>query len=167
MRFEVGSDMGRDGKGDGNREPIADELQEEIARRVLVDGEPQKAVLADMQARGVKVSRTTVSRICQRVKDRATLPRKPEPALPPTVHQDPETGIEVELTEDLILRDMSRDMWREYKRAGLRDKVQIAKVLPALAVARLRLREPPPQRPGDAAQSQQEPPPPAEFVSFN
>lgn len=163
----MGSDMGRDGKGDGNREPIADELQEEIARRVLVDGEPQKAVLADMQARGVKVSRTTVSRICQRVKDRATGPRpKPEPAIPPTVHQDPKTGIEVELSEDLILRDMGRDLWREYKRADVRDKVQIAKALPAVALARLRLREPAPQRPGDSVQPQ-EPPPPVEFVRFN
>lgn len=162
----MGSGMGGDGKAHGNREPIEAELQEEIARRVLVDGEPQKSVLADMQARGVKVSRTTVSRICQRVKDRATVPKKPEPALPPTLHQDPETGIEVELTEDLILRDISRDLWREYKRAEVRDKVQIAKALPAVALARLRLREPAPQRPGDSVQSQQEPPP-AEFVRFN
>lgn len=145
---------------DETRKPLPDDLQQEIAHRVLVNGEQQKHVLADMQRRGVVVSRATISRICQRVKARAT-------AIPPTVHTDPKTGIEVEQSEDSILQDVGRDLWREYRTADLRDKIQIAKVLPGVALARLKLREPPP-KPGDPGQPQPpEPPQPTECVRFN
>lgn len=143
------------------RRPLPDDLQREIAHRVLVNGEQQKHVLADMQRRGVVVSRATISRICQRVEARAT-------AIPPTVHTDPKTGIEVEQSEDSILQDMGRDLWREYRTADLRDKIQIAKVLPGVALARLKLREPPPPKPGEPGQPQPpEPPQPTECVRFN
>jgi hypothetical protein len=155
------ADENSDARPDEIRKPLPDVLQQEIAHRVLVNGEQQKHVLADMQRRGVVVSRATISRICQRVKARAT-------AIPPTVHTDPKTGIEVEQSEDSILQDMGRDLWREYRTADLRDKIQIAKVLPGVALARLKLREPPPPKPGEPGQPQpSEPPPPTELVRFN
>lgn len=156
------ADENSDARPDEIRKPLPDDLQREIAHRVLVNGEQQKHVLADMQRRGVVVSRATISRICQRVEARAT-------AIPPTVHTDPKTGIEVEQSEDSILQDVGRDLWREYRTADLRDKIQIAKVLPGVALARLKLREPPqqPSRPNDPAQPAPEQPKPAELVSFN
>jgi hypothetical protein len=155
------ADENSDARPDEIRKPLPDVLQQELAHRVLVNGEQQKHVLADMQRRGVVVSRATISRICQRVKARAT-------AIPPTVHTDPKTGIEVEQSEDSILQDMGRDLWREYRTADLRDKIQIAKVLPGVALARLKLREPPPPKPGEPGQPQpSEPPPPTELVRFN
>lgn len=156
------ADENSDARSDESRKPLPDDLQQEIAHRVLVNGEQQKHVLADMQRRGVVVSRATISRICQRVEARAT-------AIPPTVHTDPKTGIEVEQSEDSILQDVGRDLWREYRTADLRDKIQIAKVLPGVALARLKLREPPqqPSRPNDPAQPAPEQPKPAELVSFN
>lgn len=156
------TDESSDAPLDESRKPLPDDLQQEIAHRVLVNGEQQKHVLADMQRRGVVVSRATISRICQRVKARAT-------AIPPTVHTDPKTGIEVEQSEDSILQDVGRDLWREYRTADVRDKIQIAKVLPGVALARLKLREPPqqPARPNDPVQPAPEQPKPAELVSFN
>lgn len=156
------TDENSDAQPDEIRKPLPDKLQQEIAHRVLVNGEQQKHVLADMQRRGVVVSRATISRICQRVEARAT-------AIPPTVHTDPKTGIEVEQSEDSILQDMGRDLWREYRTADLRDKIQIAKVLPGVALARLKLREPPPQpvKPNEPTQPAPEQPKPAELVSFN
>lgn len=156
------TDENSDAQPDEIRKPLPDKLQQEIAHRVLVNGEQQKHVLADMQRRGVVVSRATISRICQRVEARAT-------AIPPTVHTDPKTGIEVEQSEDSILQDMGRDLWREYRTADLRDKIQIAKVLPGVALARLKLREPPPQpvKANELTQPAPEQPKPAELVSFN
>lgn len=145
-----------------SRQPLPDKLQQEIAHRVLVNGEKQVAVQADFAKRGISVSAATISRICQRVEARAT-------AIPPTVHTDPKTGIEVEQSEDSILQDMGRDLWREYRTADLRDKIQIAKVLPGVALARLKLREPPqqPVNPNEPAQPTPEQLKPAELVSFN
>lgn len=144
-----------------SRAPLPDDIQREIAHRVLVNGERQNAVQADLAKRGISVSAATISRICQRVEARAT-------AIPSTVHTDPVTGIEVEQSEDSILQDVGRDLWREYRTADLRDKIQIAKVLPGVALARLKLREPPqPSRPNDPAQPAPEQPKPAELVSFN
>lgn len=158
------ADENSDARSDEIRKPLPDDLQQEIAHRVLVNGEQQKHVLADMQRRGVVVSRATISRICQRVEARAT-------ALPPTVHTDPETGIEVEQSSDSILQDMERDLWREYRAAkgNVRDKTAIAKVMPAIVGMRLKLREPPPQpvKPNEPAQPTPEQPKPAELVSFN
>lgn len=144
-----------------SRAPLPDDIQREIAHRVLVNRERQNAVQADLAKRGISVSAATISRICQRVEARAT-------AIPPTVHTDPKTGIEVEQSEDSILQDVGRDLWREYRTADLRDKIQIAKVLPGVAMARLKLREPPPPKPGDPGQPQPpEPPQPTELVRFN
>lgn len=156
------SDETSDARPDEIRKPLPDDLQQEIAHRVLVNGEQQKHVLADMQRRGVVVSRATISRICQRVEARAT-------AIPPTVHTDPKTGIEVEQSSDSILQDMERDLWREYRAAkgNVRDKTAIAKVMPAIVGMRLKLREPPPTKPNDPAQPTPEQPTPTELVSFN
>ena len=146
-----------------SRQPLPDDLQREIAHRVLVNGEKQVAVQADFAKRGISVSAATISRICQRVEARAT-------AIPPTVHTDPETGIEVEQSSDSILQDMERDLWREYRAAkgNVRDKTAIAKVMPAIVGMRLKLREPPSTKPNDPAQPQPErPAPPTELVRFN
>jgi len=146
-----------------SRAPLPDDIQREIAHRVLVNGERQNAVQTDLAKRGISVSAATISRICQRVEARAT-------AIPPTVHTDPVTGIEVEQTEDSILQDMERDLWREYRAAkgNVRDKTAIAKVMPGLVAARLKLREPPPPKPGEPGQPQPpEPPQPTELVRFN
>lgn len=143
------------------RQPLREDLQKEIAHRVLVNGEQQRAVQADFAIRGIAVSAATISRICQRVKTRAA-------AAPPTIHTDPVTGIEVEYSDDGMLQALGRDLWREYRKAELRDKIQIAKVLPAVAVARQRIREPVQSKPQDPGQPQPpEPAQPTECVRFN
>ena len=85
------------------------------------------------------VSKAAITRVKQRAEIRAA-------AEPPTQHTDPETGIEVDITDDCLLGQVTRTLAREFHKKGmeLEDLISIAHVLPKLATARHRIRQPAP-----------------------
>lgn len=86
------------------------------------------------------VSRACVGRVWQRTLDRA-LAEPVAPCGPPAV--DPHTGIEHEVTDELILGSVMRDLARGFRLTeDLGQRLQIADRLPKLALARHRIREP-------------------------
>lgn len=111
--------------------------------------------------------KSSVARVVQRAQQRAlTMP-------PIETAADPKTGIAVEVTDDMVMGQVVRDLMTEYHNAGsLEDKISIAHVLPKLAVARQRVRVPAPgpkpPEPGQPPQPEQPgKPDEEELVRFN
>ncbi len=138
--------------------------QEKEALQRLALGESGESV-----ARSLGLHRSNVLRLQQRAQVRALAAAQPAPAA-----VDPKSGIEVEVTDDLAMGQVVRDLMRVYHRPGteLEDKIAIAHVLPKLATARHRVRQPPPgPKPPDRPQPTEPTKPPEgpgeELVRFN
>lgn len=105
----------------------------------IIQAVQKREPYAEIAAR-FSVSKATVSRIWARFVTRA-LAQPVAPCGPSAV--DPHTGVECEITDDLILGSAMRSLSRDFHRVDLdlSLKLQIANTLPRLALARHRIRE--------------------------
>lgn len=145
---------------------LTKEQEQDVARRALA-GERYDQIIKDLAAQGIAYSKPAITKLVQRVQRRALA----APLGPPAV--DPKTGIEVEVTDDLAIGQVVRKLMQRFHADGcsFEDEITIAHVLPKLATARQRVRQPPtpaPKPPTPPGQPQ-EPEKPAddELVRFN
>lgn len=119
----------------------------------------------DLIAADYKVHKSTITRLVQRLEARAVAADIQPPA------KDPQTGVEVEVTDELLLGQVIRDLTAIYHRSNgdTETKVSIAHVLPKLAAARHRIRQPVPgPKPPDKPPPSEPPSPqPPTLVRFN
>jgi len=143
-------------------------LDAEIYRLYLA-GKRDGEIVEWLRTQGHEVDRTTVLRARQRAEKEAALGAKVEPV------EGGREKPEVEVTDDMILETIIRDLAKGYTDAKVeRDeqlKLDHAKRIAELAVARVRIRQPAPVASrGSQTQAPQQPetPPPAEKrVTFN
>ena len=144
-------------------------LDAEIYRLYLA-GKRDGEIVEWLRTQGHEVDRTTVLRARQRAEKEAALGAKVEPV------EGGREKPEVEVTDDMILETIIRDLAKGYTDAKIdRDeqlKLDHAKRIAELAVARVRIRPPaavtaprPPVHGQPTAP--QEPPPPEKMVTFN
>lgn len=93
-------------------------------------------------AASYRLNKSSIARVVQRAEARAMA----APVPPLGVATDPQTGIEVEITDDAVMGHVMRSLMREFLRDGcpLADRIAIAHVLPKLATARQKVRTPQP-----------------------
>jgi len=145
-------------------------LDAEIYRLYLA-GKRDGEIVEWLRTQGHEVDRTTVLRARQRAEKEAALGAKVEPV------EGGREAPEVEVTDDMILETIIRDLAKGYTDAKVeRDeqlKLDHAKRIAELAVARVRIRPPVavaaprPPAPGQPTATSQEPPPPEKMVTFN
>ena len=150
---------------------LSREQEQDVCRRALA-GEGYDQILKDLAAQGIQYSKPAITKLVQRVQRRAL-------EAPPTAGQDPVTGVEVEITDELQLATATRELsalFQKIKRGEhvdaerLEQLISIAHVLPKLATARHRVRQPPPPgpKPPEGPQPGQPPEKPDdELVRFN
>jgi len=145
---------------------LSREQEQDVCRRALA-GERYDQILKDLAAQGIQYSKPAITKLVQRVQRRAL-------AAPAERATDPATGVEVELTDELalasVIRDLSQAFHSKSSKLSLDDKIAIAHVLPKLATARHRVRQPPPPgpKPPEGPQPGQPPEKPDdELVRFN
>jgi hypothetical protein len=113
------------------------------------------------------VHKSSITRLVQRVEARAVAADAQPPA------QDPKTGVEVEVTDELLLSQVIRDLSAIYHRnvGDVETKISIAHVLPKLTTARHRIRHPSPapgpRPPAPRPTEPERPEQPEELVRFN
>lgn len=133
----------------------------ELSRQGLKDQE----IAAQLALQGVQVTRQTVGNARRRVEQRAM-------AAPPIPAQDPATGIQVDGSDEMLLAQMMRELNASFYKLrakgeridaeDLERQIAIANVVPKLATARQRVRQPTPSgpRPPGPLPTPDTPPPP-------
>jgi len=150
---------------------LSREQEQDVCRRALA-GERYDQILKDLAAQGIQYSKPAITKLVQRVQRRAL-------EAPPTAGQDPVTGVQVEITDELQLAMATRELsalFQKIKRGErvdaerLEQLISIAHVLPKLTTARHRVRQPPADpKPPEKPQPGQPPEKPTddELVRFN
>lgn len=102
------------------------------------------------------IHKSSVTRLVQRLEQRAV---EADPQPPAT---DPKTGVQVEVTDELLISQMIRDLSAIYHRSSgdVETKISIAHVIPKLATARHRIKTPPGPRPPEPKPEPNQPPGP-------